>query len=77
VSHERPLAFLRALPAEPLFTGATPVEEMPRLRAALGGGPRLLVKRDDAIPFGFGGNKVRKLSLVAAQARAELCPVTA
>ena len=21
----------------------------------------LLVKRDDAIPFGFGGNKVRKL----------------
>jgi 1-aminocyclopropane-1-carboxylate deaminase/D-cysteine desulfhydrase-like pyridoxal-dependent ACC family enzyme len=29
------------------------------------------VKRDDAIPFGFGGNKVRKLALVAAQARAE------
>jgi 1-aminocyclopropane-1-carboxylate deaminase/D-cysteine desulfhydrase-like pyridoxal-dependent ACC family enzyme len=30
----------------------------------------LLVKRDDAIPFGFGGNKVRKLQLVAAQALA-------
>jgi 1-aminocyclopropane-1-carboxylate deaminase/D-cysteine desulfhydrase-like pyridoxal-dependent ACC family enzyme len=30
--------------------------------------PRLLAKRDDAIPFGFGGNKVRKLQLVAAQA---------
>ena len=44
---------------------------MARLGAALGGGPRLLVKRDDAIPFGFGGNKVRKLALVAAQARAE------
>ena len=41
---------------------------MPRLRAALGGGPRLLVKRDDAIPFGFGGNKVRKLEFVLAQA---------
>jgi 1-aminocyclopropane-1-carboxylate deaminase/D-cysteine desulfhydrase-like pyridoxal-dependent ACC family enzyme len=30
--------------------------------------PRLLAKRDDAIPFGFGGNKVRKLTLVAADA---------
>jgi D-cysteine desulfhydrase len=30
-----------------------------------------LVKRDDAIPFGFGGNKVRKLRLVAARAEAE------
>lgn len=44
---------------------------MDRLREAIGGGPRLLVKRDDAIPFGFGGNKVRKLRLVAAQALAE------
>lgn len=44
---------------------------MSRLRDALGAGaPRLLVKRDDAIPFGFGGNKVRKLQLVAAEARA-------
>ena len=38
------------------------------LRDALGGGPRLLVKRDDAIPFGFGGNKVRKLEYVLAEA---------
>ena len=44
---------------------------MPRLRAALGGGPQLLIKRDDAIAFGFGGNKVRKLALVAARAQAE------
>ena len=29
---------------------------------------QLLVKRDDAIPLGFGGNKVRKLHIVAAQA---------
>ena len=43
---------------------------MPRLRALLGGGPNLFIKRDDAIPFGFGGNKVRKLSLVAAHAMA-------
>ena len=50
----------------PLLTGPTPVQEMARLRAALGGGPRLLVKRDDAIPFGFGGNKIRKLEFVLA-----------
>ena len=43
---------------------------MTRLRVALGGGPRLLIKRDDAIGFGFGGNKVRKLRLVAAEAAA-------
>src|SRR5688572_12949694 len=59
---------LRSLPSVPLGSGPTPVEELPRLRAALGGGPRLLVKRDDAIPFAFGGNKVRKMRLVAAQA---------
>jgi L-cysteate sulfo-lyase len=59
---------LDAARAVSLFSDPTPVEEMGRLRASLGGGPRLLVKRDDAIPFGFGGNKVRKLQLVAAEA---------
>jgi 1-aminocyclopropane-1-carboxylate deaminase/D-cysteine desulfhydrase-like pyridoxal-dependent ACC family enzyme len=59
---------LDGVPAIQLARAATPVEDMPRLRAALGGGPRLLVKRDDAIPFGFGGNKIRKLELVAAAA---------
>ena len=41
---------------------------MEGLRKALGGGPRLLVKRDDAIPFGFGGNKVRKLEYALVEA---------
>jgi 1-aminocyclopropane-1-carboxylate deaminase/D-cysteine desulfhydrase-like pyridoxal-dependent ACC family enzyme len=58
------------LPQAPLLTSPTPVEELQRLRAAIGASPRLLVKRDDAIPFGFGGNKVRKLAFVAGQARA-------
>jgi 1-aminocyclopropane-1-carboxylate deaminase/D-cysteine desulfhydrase-like pyridoxal-dependent ACC family enzyme len=49
----------------------SPVEEAHRLRAALAAGARILVKRDDAIPFGFGGNKVRKLAVVAAQAVAD------
>src|SRR5437773_342904 len=69
--HDDAVAALSALPSAGLVAGSTPVEEMSRLRAALGGGPRLLVKRDDALPFGFGGNKVRKLDLVAARARAE------
>ncbi|HSC29018.1 MAG TPA: D-cysteine desulfhydrase family protein [Vicinamibacterales bacterium] len=62
---------LAVLPAVPLAPTATPVEEMTRLRAALGRGPRLLVKRDDAIGFAFGGNKVRKIRLVAADALAQ------
>ena len=49
----------------------TLVEPMPRLREALGGGPRLFIKRDDAIAFAFGGNKVRKLAFVGARAQAD------
>src|SRR5260370_1164836 len=45
---------------------------MPSLLLLLGGGPRLFVKRDDAIPFGFGGDKVRQLALVAGRAVAGL-----
>jgi L-cysteate sulfo-lyase len=62
---------LGSLPAVPLVSSPTPVEELPRLRAALGGGPRIYVKRDDAIGFAFGGNKVRKMSLLAADALAQ------
>ena len=51
-----------------LIDGPTPVQEMDRLRRALGGGPRLLVKRDDTISFGFGGNKIRKLEYEVAKA---------
>jgi D-cysteine desulfhydrase len=47
------------------------IQEAPRLSAMIGGGPRLFIKRDDVIPFGFGGNKVRKLALVAAKAQAD------
>jgi 1-aminocyclopropane-1-carboxylate deaminase/D-cysteine desulfhydrase-like pyridoxal-dependent ACC family enzyme len=60
---------LAAIPSIPLAPYPTPIEEMTRLRAALGGGPRLFVKRDDTIPFAFGGNKVRKMRIVLAQAR--------
>lgn len=65
------LSALRGMPAVALGHYPTPIEHAARLRAALGGGPRLLIKRDDAISFGFGGNKVRKIEMVAARARAE------
>lgn len=67
---EGPMQAVRALPSLPLAPYVSPVEEMSRLRRALGGGPRLLVKRDDALPFAFGGNKVRKMRLVGADALA-------
>lgn len=62
---------LAALPAVKLWTGPSPVHELARLRRHLGRGPRLLIKRDDLIGFGFGGNKVRKMALVAARALEE------
>ena len=68
--HNGVFGALASLPSVPFAPEPTPVEELPRLRAALGGGPRLLVKRDDAIGFAFGGNKVRKMRLVAADALA-------
>ncbi len=62
---------LRALPRIPLAIAPTPIDDLSRLREALGSGATLIVKRDDAIPFGFGGNKIRKLQLVAAEALAQ------
>src|SRR6476620_10790166 len=61
---------LSRLPSLPFVPSPTLVEPMRNLARSLGG-PRLFIKRDDAIPFGFGGNKVRKLSLVAARAVAD------
>jgi L-cysteate sulfo-lyase len=60
---------LASLPSVPFAACPTPVEDLDRLRAALGVTPRLLVKRDDTIGFAFGGNKVRKMRLVAADAQ--------
>ena len=61
-------ARLARFPSLSLVGAPTPIEPLRRLSTALRAGPRLLVKRDDAIPFAFGGNKVRKLALVAADA---------
>jgi D-cysteine desulfhydrase family pyridoxal phosphate-dependent enzyme len=62
---------LERFPSLPFLPAPTIIEPLPRLSALLGGGPHLFIKRDDAIPFGFGGNKVRKLALVVARAVAD------
>ena len=69
--HGAALERLANLPRLPLPFAPTPVDELSRLSAAIGAGRTILAKRDDAIPFGFGGNKIRKLQIVAAQALAE------
>ncbi len=46
----------------------TPIEELPRLTAVLGG-PRIFVKRDDQTGLAFGGNKTRKLEFLVAEAQ--------
>jgi L-cysteate sulfo-lyase len=56
----------------PLGTWPTPLEPAPRLAASLGLRPGdLWVKRDDLTGLGGGGNKVRKLEYLCAEARRE------
>ena len=57
-----------------LATLPTPLQEAARLRDALGGPtrtPRILIKRDDLTGLAFGGNKVRKLEFLIADALAK------
>ena len=58
-----------APPSIALTAGPSPVEDLHALRRQLQAAPRLLIKRDDALSFAFGGNKVRKMQLVAADAQ--------
>lgn len=59
------------LPRVSLAHLPTPLEEMPRLCQALGGGPRLFIKRDDQTGLATGGNKTRKLEFLLAEALAQ------
>ncbi len=50
----------------------TPVEELRTLSSKLGG-PKILIKRDDLTGLALGGNKVRKLEFLLADALAQGC----
>jgi D-cysteine desulfhydrase family pyridoxal phosphate-dependent enzyme len=65
------LSSLMSLPLVALAPHPTPIDRLARLEAALGPGcPHLFMKRDDLLSFGMGGNKVRKMQAVAAEALA-------
>ena len=57
---------LARFPRLDLAGGPTPLDKLERLSAHLG--RELYVKRDDTTPFALGGNKVRKLEFLAADA---------
>ena len=64
------LATLMSKPSLELARHRTPVDRLTRLERALGSGcPTLLLKRDDLLSFALGGNKVRKLQMIAADAQ--------
>ena len=61
-------------PRVPLMFGPSPMHPLPRLSAALGGGVEIWAKREDCNSgIAFGGNKVRKLEYLAADAIAKGC----
>ncbi len=68
MSHPLPSERLRALPRAPLLGAPSPIDRLERFEKAIDSPGPIFIKRDDAIPFGFGGNKVRKLELVMAEA---------
>jgi len=58
----------------PLLFGPSPIHPLPRLTAALGGRVEIWAKREDCNSgIAFGGNKVRKLEYLAADAIAQGC----
>ena len=65
---------LETYPRQPLLFGPSPIHPLPRLSAHLGGRVEVWAKREDCNSgLAFGGNKVRKLEYLAAEALAEGC----
>jgi D-cysteine desulfhydrase len=71
VIHTAGAAGLGGIPRVELVTGPTPLHPAPRLSAELG--VRVLFKRDDLTGAGLGGNKLRGLEYIVADARRQAC----
>jgi L-cysteate sulfo-lyase len=61
---------LSRFPRIRLLDEPTPIQELKRLNAELGG-VRIFVKRDDFTAIGGGGNKLRKLEFLLGEAKAQ------
>lgn len=66
---------LSSFPRRSLALLPTPLVELPRFAAAVGGGrgPRVFMKRDDQTGLATGGNKARKLEFLVGEAIARGC----
>ncbi len=65
---------LEDYPRQPLLFGPSPIHPLRRLSEDLGGAVEIWAKREDvASGLAFGGNKVRKLEYLAADALAKGC----
>jgi L-cysteate sulfo-lyase len=58
-------------PRFPLLDGPSPLAQLPRLSAALGGRAEIWIKREDLLPIAFGGNKLRNLEFLIGAALAD------
>lgn len=63
-----------AIPRVRLIDGPTPLQRLGRIEALTGHGS-LWVKRDDAMPLGLGGNKLRSLEFWLGEALAGGCDI--
>src|SRR5262249_19823589 len=71
---QRRLMALADFPREPLLFGPSPVPRLDRLTEHLGGQVEIWAKREDCNSgLAYGGNKVRKLEYLAADALAQGC----
>jgi 1-aminocyclopropane-1-carboxylate deaminase/D-cysteine desulfhydrase-like pyridoxal-dependent ACC family enzyme len=61
---------IAALPRFGLIDGPSPLAPLPRFSAALGGGAEVWIKREDLLPLGLGGNKLRNLEFLVGAALA-------
>ncbi|GFZ46484.1 Probable 1-aminocyclopropane-1-carboxylate deaminase [Saitozyma sp. JCM 24511] len=65
---------LAALPKEDYLFGPSPIQFLPNLTKALGGEVKIYAKREDCNSgLAYGGNKVRKLEYLVADAKAKGC----
>ncbi|HEX5823260.1 MAG TPA: pyridoxal-phosphate dependent enzyme, partial [Candidatus Limnocylindrales bacterium] len=62
---------IAALPRFALLDGPSPLMPLRRLSAALGDRAEVWIKREDLLPLGLGGNKLRNLEFLVGAALAE------